>query len=43
MCDQFLKESSYYFTELNQIIIEGLKKKTNNKQTKKNKFTKFTN
>jgi hypothetical protein len=38
MCDQFLKESSYYFTELNQIIIEGLKtknKKQKQKQTKK--------
>lgn len=27
LCDQFLKESSYYFSELNEIIVDGLDKK----------------
>jgi hypothetical protein len=27
LCDKFLKESSYYFTELNNIIVDGLDKK----------------
>jgi hypothetical protein len=27
LCDQFLKESSYYFSELNQIIVDGFNQK----------------